>query len=65
MLRVLTSFTKFTTAEGQRISYTWSEIEDDGSVISQNNKANFVATDPELLLALATVDERITERLAQ
>ena len=41
-MKKLTSFTKLTTGEGMRIAFTFSEVNDRGRLISQNNKGNFV-----------------------
>lgn len=45
-MKVLTSFTKLVTGEGIRIAYTYSEVDDSGDLISQNNRGNFVAVNP-------------------
>lgn len=47
-MKLLTSFTKLITGEGVRISYTYSEVDGDGKLTSQNNRGNFVAIDKEL-----------------
>ena len=48
-MKILTSVTQFTTGEGTRISFTYSEISESGNIISQNNKASFIAVDNDLL----------------
>lgn len=48
-MKRLTSFTHLTTGEGDRIAYTYSEIDSAGNLISQNNKGNFIAVDEELI----------------
>ena len=48
MMKKLTSFTQLTTGEGDRIAYTYSEIDDSGTIISQQNRGNFVVVDQEL-----------------
>lgn len=48
-MKKLTSFTAHVTAEGQRISYTYSEIDETGNLKSQNNRENFIVMDPELM----------------
>lgn len=48
-MKKLTSFTHLTTGEGDRIAYTYSEIDSSGNLISQNNKGNFIAIDSELV----------------
>nr|DAI54798.1 MAG TPA: hypothetical protein [Caudoviricetes sp.] len=58
-MKVLTSFTKLVTGEGIRIAYTYSEVDDSGDLISQNNRGNFVAVNPELKKYIAEIDEYI------
>ena len=48
-MKKLTSFTHLITGEGNRIAFTYSEIDEEGNLKSQNNKGNFVAVDPELV----------------
>lgn len=43
MKKILTSFMNLSTGEGSRIAYTYSEVDENtGSIISQNNKGNFL-----------------------
>lgn len=44
-MKKLTSFTHLTTGEGDRIAYTYSEIDENGNLVSQNNKGNFIVLD--------------------
>lgn len=60
-MKVITSFTRMTTAEGIRLSYAYSEIADDGTIISQNNRGNFVVTDKDLTAHLDAVSTYIKE----
>lgn len=48
-MKKLTSFTHHVTAEGDRISYTYSEIDESGKLLQQNIRENFIAMDNELL----------------
>ena len=61
-MKILTSFTKLITGEGIRVSYTFSEIDELGNVVSQNNRANFVVTDTSLKTNLEAVDDYISEK---
>ena len=47
-MKVLTSFIVLNTGEGERISFTYSEVAEDGTIISQNNKKNFLVLNKEL-----------------
>lgn len=62
MVKVLTSFTKFTTGEGERITYTFSEVSNDGRLLSQNKKENFIAVDEELQKHIAAIDKYISDK---
>lgn len=58
---MLTSFTKFTTGEGERVSFTFSEVSERGELVNANNKGNFIVMDDELLSHLQAVDNYIKE----
>ena len=51
------------TAEGERVSYTYTELDSDGNITSQNNRASFVALDEELLAAIKTLKDAVNARL--
>lgn len=48
-MKIVTSFTHLKTGEGDRIAYTYSEIADDGTLVSQNNKGNFIVINDEMI----------------
>jgi hypothetical protein len=59
-MKKLTSFTAHTTAEGQRVSYTYSEIDDTtGKLISQNNRESFIVLDDGLQSHIDSISEYI------
>ena len=41
-MKKLTSFTHLITGEGDRVAYTYSEVDEKGNIKSQNNKGNFI-----------------------
>lgn len=41
-MKTLTSFSYLKTGDGDRISYTYSEVDGQGNIISQQNKGNFI-----------------------
>ena len=59
-MKKLTSFTHLITGEGNRIAFTYSEIDEEGNLKSQNNKGNFVAVDPELVTHINAINDYIT-----
>ena len=52
-----------TTAEGERVSYTYTELDDSGNITSQNNRGSFVALDDDLLTAIAILKNAVNARL--
>lgn len=60
-MKKLTSFTAHVTAEGQRISFTYSEIEGSGNLKSQNNRENFIVMDPVLMRYIEAINTYIEE----
>lgn len=61
-MKLLTSFTKLTTGEGIRVAYTYSEVDDGGKLLSQNNRGNFIAVDSELQKHIAAIDKYISDK---
>lgn len=45
MTKTVTSVTLHTTAEGQRLSYTYSELDDSGRLINSNKRESIVVLD--------------------
>ena len=41
--------------EGARVSYSYSELNEDGDIISSNNRKSFIVTDEEILLKLKDI----------
>lgn len=62
-MKKLTSVAVVTTAEGERVSYAYTELDGDGNITSQNNRASFVALDDDLLTAIATLKNAVNARL--
>lgn len=62
-MKKLTSVAVVTTAEGERVSYAYTELDGDGNITSQNNRASFVALDDDLLDAISTLKSAVNARL--
>lgn len=60
-MKKLTSFTKLTTGEGIRVAFTFSEVDDRGRLISQNNKGNFVLVDEEIKAKVNDIERFIND----
>ena len=61
MKKMLTSFTKFKSGEGERVSFTFSEVSEKGELLNPNVKGNFIVMSDELLSHLKAVDDYIKE----
>lgn len=61
-MKVLTSFIALNTGEGERISFTYSEVNEDGTIVSQNNKKNFLVLDSGLKDNLNEIKKYIEEK---
>nr|DAI49223.1 MAG TPA: hypothetical protein [Bacteriophage sp.] len=62
-MKKLSAVAIVTTAEGERVSYAYMELDDGGNIISQNNRGSFVALDEEVLAAISTLKTAVNERL--
>ena len=62
-MKKLTSVAVVTTAEGERVSYAYTELDSDGNITSQNNRASFVALDEDLMAAIKTLKDAVNARL--
>ena len=62
-MKKLSAVAIVTTAEGERVSYIYAELDSDGNIASQNNRASFVALDDDLLTAIATLKNAVNARL--
>lgn len=47
--------------EGERISFTYSEVAEDGTIISQNNKKNFLVLNKELKNHISEIKKYIED----
>lgn len=64
-MKVITSFTHLITGEGHRIAYTYSELDDQGDIISQNNKGNYVTRNSDVISAIETIERDVETRLPE
>lgn len=64
-MKKVTSFTHLVTGEGDRIAYTYSELDSTGNLVSQNNKGNFVAVDPELVSHINAINDYVNKNKLQ
>lgn len=60
-MKKLTSFANLRTGEGERISFTYSEIDANGNIVNQNTKGNFIVVDSELEEHIRAIQNFITQ----
>lgn len=56
-MRKVTSITIHTTAEGKRISTTFSEIDESGKILNDNTRTNRVVVNEDALKHIAALEE--------
>lgn len=56
-MKRITSVTILTTAEGKRLSLTFSEIDDSGNIIKENERANRVVVDGNALGIISELED--------
>ena len=64
MFKRMTSYTMHRTGEGIRISYTYSEIDENGNVVRGNLRKDIIAVRSDIVSSLESVETFINERLA-
>lgn len=62
-IKRITSFTHLITGEGDRISFTYSEMDENGTLIKQNNRGNFVVVDEGILNHINAINDYITRKI--
>lgn len=69
-MKKVTSVTMHMTSAGQRLSYTYTEVnEDTGAVVSENNRSSMVVLDieknKEILASINAVMDYVSDRLSE
>jgi len=54
-VKKVTNFNYQIVQEGIRLSYTYSELNDDGDIVNSNNKRSFIVTDGGILEKLKDI----------
>lgn len=55
-MKVITSVTTHITAEGTRISFTYSEIDNNGNIVLSNDRVTKIVTDESILKGIETIN---------
>ena len=61
----ITSYTTFESAEGMRLSYTYSEIDEQGNILKSNIRKDMIVIDRALKKELNDVFDFLAEREEQ
>lgn len=56
-MKTITSVTTHVTAEGTRISFTYSEISDKGDIVTSNERVTKIVTDDKMLKHISALND--------
>jgi len=59
----LTGVAIITTAEGKRLTYSYSDVGDDGTIKASNIKRSFIAVDQELKELIEKLESKTSEHM--
>jgi hypothetical protein len=62
MIKIITSFSMIKVAEGKRLSYTLTTMDDNGNIIESNARKSFAVIDPALDTKLVDIENYILNR---
>lgn len=65
MITKITSFTEHITAEGTRISFTYSVIDESGEVIKQNVRKDIIVVDKDVQNAIDSITEFLLSKVEE
>lgn len=61
-MKILTGFAVIKDSVGYRIAHTNSEVDEQGTIISNNNKESFIVLDAETKTLIEQLENKIKER---
>lgn len=65
-MKKVTSFTHHTTAEGERVTFTYSVIdEESGQLLKSNERNTMIVLDGNILSAINTINGFLTDRITE
>lgn len=65
MLKRVTSMTVHQTANGEQVAFTYSLIDDDGNIITQNKRAEVVILEDDVLGAVGILRDFVTRKIPE
>ena len=63
IIKKVSNFNYQIVQEGTRLSYTYSELNKDGDIISPNNKKSFIVTDELILNKLKDIKTHLENKI--
>ncbi len=63
IIKKVSNFNYQIVQEGTRLSYTYSELNKDGDIISSNNKKSFIVTDELILNKLKDIKTHLENKI--
>lgn len=61
-MKILTGFAVIKDSIGNRITYTTTEVDEKGTVVSSNNKESFVVLDEKTISVIEQLEKEIKNR---
>lgn len=65
MVTRITSFTAHQTPEGQRLSFTYSVIDENGNLVKSNERYTVIVLDDEINECIAKINEWVLSKVPQ
>ena len=62
-MKILTGYAVIKDAVGHRITYTYSEVDEQGTITSSNKKESFIVLDTDTKSLVQQLENKISERL--
>lgn len=62
-MKKITAYSIHTTAEGERAAFTYSEIDSNGVIVKQNERAEVILVDPAILEAANKIYDFLLEKI--
>lgn len=62
-MKILTGFAVVKDSVGNRITYTTSEVDENGTIVSSNNKESFIVLDKDTNNLILQLENKIKERI--
>lgn len=62
-MKILTGFAVIKDSIGNRITFTTTEVNESGTIVSSNNKASFIVLDDETNNIIGQLERKIKERI--